>query len=841
VAVQEFTWTAPSTDVGPVSFVYSVINEMQSFIGLNASLNRPSFQVLAAIPTDCTPQECDYYAAWRQSNDFDFVDFRIEGNVQGWVALGLSEDQLMGGDDVLGCQLDGSGQVNVKDTFNIEDRSRRNNFIDDPNIEDHNLTTQGIINVQTANNEGHISCSFSRRKEQTNMLQDRDLNGPNFLLFGLDPDDTASESDPLSFHNFQTPIVSTQQVTFNLTNGVNLTGLVPVDQRGPIFPTVVRMPTLLGSFRSPSGCSNTSCNYIAEWFEDEGDNILFRMSANTDGWVAFGLSGDNMMSGDEFDDVIACQAESGGAVVNAKDMNNPSGEKVNSLDSNQDGTTLVEGGVSNGRISCTVRRAITTGDAVQDRPLNESAFLLFAYGTMQGAADSILNYHGFNNRFVSASEMTVTERPAVATGASLGTFRSPAGCTESSCNYFVERFEDEGDNILFRMSASTDGWVAFGLSGDNMMSGDEFDDVIACQAESGGAVVNAKDMNNPSGARANALDSNQDGTTLVEGGVSNGRISCTVRRAITTGDTTDDIQLDQPAFFLFAFGTAQGGPSDGLNYHGPSSRFVSGSPLTATQSGDVGVAADPTEPFIKAHGILMIWAWVLLAATAIFYARFTRPAYVTGQWFEVHRAFLTASVVLTDVSFIIIFVGLQGFLTFGAVNVIGSTHFIIGVIVVGFQIYNPIIAAFRCHPGTKLRLIFDIIHGILVGTLVELLSFVNCAIGVWLFVQRTERPVPFYLLIVTLAILIALEVGMGIYHFIAKYIVSSLSAPKSEKKEDVELRNIDTPADKESTPPKPKKMPSKDATFRRIMGIIYPLVILIFLIIITILIAIGRY
>jgi hypothetical protein len=73
---------------------------------------------------------------------------------------------------------------------------------------------------------------------------------------------------------------------------------------------------------------------------------------------------------------------------------------------------------------------------------------------MQGAADSILNYHGFNNRFVSASEMTVTERPAVATGASLGTFRSPAGCTESSCNYFVERFEDEGDNILFRMSAS---------------------------------------------------------------------------------------------------------------------------------------------------------------------------------------------------------------------------------------------------------------------------------------------------------------------------------------------------------------------------------------------------
>ena len=56
---------------------------------------QPPFQVLAAIPEDCTPRSCDYYAAWRQSSNYDFVDFRIEGNVQGWLALGLSEDQLM--------------------------------------------------------------------------------------------------------------------------------------------------------------------------------------------------------------------------------------------------------------------------------------------------------------------------------------------------------------------------------------------------------------------------------------------------------------------------------------------------------------------------------------------------------------------------------------------------------------------------------------------------------------------------------------------------------------------------------------------------------------------------
>ena len=39
------------------------------------------------------------------------------------------------------------------------------------------------------------------------------------------------------------------------------------------------------------------------------------------------------------------------------------------------------------------------------------------------------------------------------------------------------------------------------------MSGAQFDDVIACQSESGSTTVNAKDMYNPSGGRTNALDS----------------------------------------------------------------------------------------------------------------------------------------------------------------------------------------------------------------------------------------------------------------------------------------------------------------------------------------------
>ena len=44
-----------------------------------------------------------------------------------------------GTDDVLACQVDEEGVVNVKDTFNFIDQ--RGNLIDDPHIEEHNVRT----------------------------------------------------------------------------------------------------------------------------------------------------------------------------------------------------------------------------------------------------------------------------------------------------------------------------------------------------------------------------------------------------------------------------------------------------------------------------------------------------------------------------------------------------------------------------------------------------------------------------------------------------------------------------------------------------------------------------
>lgn len=64
-------------------------------LSLSPLLHQPPLQVLAAIPEGCEPSECDYYAAWTQNNNFDFVDFTLAANVQGWLALGLSADRVM--------------------------------------------------------------------------------------------------------------------------------------------------------------------------------------------------------------------------------------------------------------------------------------------------------------------------------------------------------------------------------------------------------------------------------------------------------------------------------------------------------------------------------------------------------------------------------------------------------------------------------------------------------------------------------------------------------------------------------------------------------------------------
>ena len=64
----------------------------------------------------------------------DSIRFELEGTAEGWVAVGVSADQRMGGDgidDVFACQRDDTTDVvYAQDTFNPHDQRTRMNMRD---------------------------------------------------------------------------------------------------------------------------------------------------------------------------------------------------------------------------------------------------------------------------------------------------------------------------------------------------------------------------------------------------------------------------------------------------------------------------------------------------------------------------------------------------------------------------------------------------------------------------------------------------------------------------------------------------------------------------------------
>ena len=63
------------------------------------------YPIVFGFPVGCTRTNCDYFVAMgpNPAND-DYLDIHLEGNAQGWVAVGFSEDMRMVGIDAfVGC------------------------------------------------------------------------------------------------------------------------------------------------------------------------------------------------------------------------------------------------------------------------------------------------------------------------------------------------------------------------------------------------------------------------------------------------------------------------------------------------------------------------------------------------------------------------------------------------------------------------------------------------------------------------------------------------------------------------------------------------------------------
>nr|A4QP81.1 RecName: Full=Putative ferric-chelate reductase 1 [Danio rerio]AAI39693.1 Zgc:163022 protein [Danio rerio] len=110
-------------------------------------------KVCFSQPNNCDPTTSTgcYFVAVQASSDQSEMRIEMFGPADGYVAIGFSDDQQMGNDDVYICGKDNNGNLQVQHAFN-SGRSR-------PAI----LSLGNVTDILTAVTNGNINCSFISR------------------------------------------------------------------------------------------------------------------------------------------------------------------------------------------------------------------------------------------------------------------------------------------------------------------------------------------------------------------------------------------------------------------------------------------------------------------------------------------------------------------------------------------------------------------------------------------------------------------------------------------------------------------------------------------------------
>jgi hypothetical protein len=222
---------------------------------------------------------------------------------------------------------------------------------------------------------------------------------------------------------------------------------------------------------------------------------------------------------------------------------------------------------------------------------------------------------------------------------------------------------------------------------------------------------------------------------------SNGRITCgfsrlkqvaTVKKRRSARQTIGQVYpLDMDTYYiLFAKGATFAGTKQ---QHSDIATSSSAANFTAFTS--VG-AADSTlsRNLLKAHGILMMFAWMVFASFGMLMPRYFKPAWPKTTWFgkkiwfQIHQPVMILVLLLTAAGFIIIFVEAGGYSQLPSPTV---AHPPLGIIVMALVVINPIMAIFRPEPNAKNRPIFNVLH-FLVGLLAHLCAVVTLFLGMYM-------------------------------------------------------------------------------------------------------------
>ncbi|KAF5894327.1 putative ferric-chelate reductase 1 isoform X2, partial [Clarias magur] len=300
----------------------------------------------------------------------------------------------------------------------------------------------------------------------------------------------------------------------------------------------------------------------------------------------------------------------------------------------------------------------------------------------------------------------------------------PNGCnpsTDSNCIFMSATPLSSGSGFTFELSGRADGYVSVGFSHDLEM-GD--DDIYICGKDQNGVIKLQHALSTGTTAPTIITLGN---VTVLSTSQNNGVIGCSFISWNAISTTRSSTESNSHYIFL-----ANGATSNGQIQMHSTSPAVSRTKVDirsqetveteesegteeteeseGTEESEDLEETEETEPIVKAHGCLMLIAWMTTGSLGMLIARFLKRA-APGQricgkdfWFVAHVLLMLLSVAATIIAFILVFSYAQDWT--------GGAHPVLGCLVMILSLAQPIGTIFRCAPKDERRFIFNWIHAL---------------------------------------------------------------------------------------------------------------------------------
>uniref|UniRef100_A0A673AQD2 Uncharacterized protein n=1 Tax=Sphaeramia orbicularis TaxID=375764 RepID=A0A673AQD2_9TELE len=274
----------------------------------------------------------------------------------------------------------------------------------------------------------------------------------------------------------------------------------------------------------------------------------------------------------------------------------------------------------------------------------------------------------------------------------------PSNCdpaVDTNCYFMSATVLTSSDAAVhYEICGPSDGYVSVGFSDDQIMGND---DIYICGLDHMGGVQlqhafstgRTTPQTLPLGHVSNVSTSVQDRL-----------ISCsfTSMNAISTQRTSAS---NTSYYIMFAHGPSANGQ---IQFH--RGTFISSQKVDLSKPQLVTNAGLPQ--IIKAHGALMLIAWMSTGSVGMIVARYLkgvakgRSLWGKDIWFVVHVAVMCVTVAATVIAFILSFSSVKGWS--------GGAHPVLGCLVMILSLLQPMVALLRCGPQHPLRFLFNWSH-----------------------------------------------------------------------------------------------------------------------------------